>query len=104
MPPVKTTTLESETHKKNLKEYIERDHEYQKTLDAQHKRHMGLAQEKKHEIDVANNERRIRMQSRGITTFGKGYDSYGNGKTGVHSRVVFPGDKKKKKHHAVFKL
>ncbi|KAL9542957.1 hypothetical protein MBANPS3_008351 [Mucor bainieri] len=96
--PVKTRLEQA-----NLDLYQGRDQHYQRTLDMQHKRHMQLAQSKKHEIEVANNERRLRSQTRGIWTFGKGYDGYGNGRTSAssHAQVLLPAAKKRKRHHHV---
>ncbi|CAO3655159.1 unnamed protein product [Mucor hiemalis] len=98
--PANAIPVKNPLQQKNLDLYVSRDQAYQVTLDTQHKRHMELAQSKKHAIDVANNERRIRQQNRGLLTFGKGYDGYGNGKTGLNNRVVYPGDKKRKKHQS----
>ncbi len=98
--PVNATLIESNLQKKNLDLYVNRDQAYQIRLDTQHKRHMDLAQTKKHAIDIVNDERRIRTQSRGLLTFGKGYSRYGNGKTGPNNRVLYPGDKKRKRHQS----
>jgi hypothetical protein len=104
-PPANATLVQTALQRKNLDLFMGRDQAYQVTLDAQHKRHMELATSKKHDIDIANNERKIRSQSRGIVTFGKGYDGYGNGKTGSNNRVIYPGDnKKRKRHHNSLKL
>ncbi|KAI8993356.1 hypothetical protein BDB01DRAFT_776042 [Pilobolus umbonatus] len=85
---------------KNLNTYINRDKKYQVILDIQHRRHMKLAQEKKVEIDIANNERRLRAQHRGILTFGKGYDGWGNGRTGMgNAKIIYPADKKRKRNY-----
>ncbi|GAN03594.1 hypothetical protein MAM1_0043d03049 [Mucor ambiguus] len=101
IPPAHAITVKTKLDQKNLDLYEGRDQHYQRTLDMQHKRHMELAQSKKHEIDMANNERRLRSQSRGILTFGKGYDGYGNGRTSAssHGKVLFPAEKKRKRHH-----
>ncbi|KAF1805998.1 hypothetical protein FB192DRAFT_1270447 [Mucor lusitanicus] len=84
-PSTHVISVKTELEQKNLDLYEGRDQQYQRTLDMQHKRHMQLAQSKKHEIDMANTERRLRSQSRGILTFGKGYDGYGNGTTSALS-------------------
>lgn len=99
--PAHVIAVKTKLEQNSLDLYVGRDQDYQRTLDMQHKRHLELAQSKKHEIDMANNERRIRSQSRGILTFGKGYDGYGNGKTSAssHGRVLFPAEKKRKRHH-----
>ncbi|CAO0799994.1 unnamed protein product [Mucor circinelloides] len=99
--PAHAIAVKTKLEQNNLDLYVGRDQDYQRTLDMQHKRHLELAQSKKQEIDMANNERRIRSQSRGILTFGKGYDGYGNGKTSAssHGRVLFPAEKKRKRHH-----
>jgi hypothetical protein len=106
VPPANTIVVQNELQQNNLDLYVGRDQQYQMTLDMQHKRHMALAQAKKHEIDIANNERRVRSQNRGILTFGKGYDGYGNGRTTAsnHGRVMYPGDKKRKRHHNTIRL
>ncbi|KAI8371226.1 hypothetical protein EDC96DRAFT_501887 [Choanephora cucurbitarum] len=98
--PFETIQVESATQQKNLKTYIARDSQYQTTLDRQHKRHVELAQQKKQEIDLANQLRRERVQHKGLTLFGPGYNGYGNGKTGPptpYTRIVYPGDKKRKR-------
>ncbi|KAI9480667.1 MAG: hypothetical protein EXX96DRAFT_521933 [Benjaminiella poitrasii] len=97
------TVVKTEAQQKKLDQYISHDEKYQITLNKQHKQHIVLAQSKKSEIDVANNERRIRQQHRGLLTFGKGYDGYGNGKTGISNapRIVYPGDKKRKEEMLV---
>ena len=98
--PFETIQVESVTQQKNLKTYIDRDSQYQTTLDRQHKRHVELAQQKKQEIDLANQLRRERVQHKGLTLFGPGYNGYGNGKTGPptpYTRIVYPGDKKRKR-------
>ncbi|KAI8644192.1 hypothetical protein BD408DRAFT_413851 [Parasitella parasitica] len=103
--PPNTTVIKTKLEQKNLDLYVDRDQKYQLALDAQHKRHVELAQLKKREIDIANNERRVRAQNRGILAFGKGYDGYGNGKTSVssHGRVLLPADKKNKRSHQAIK-
>lgn len=103
--PANATLVQTPLQQKNLELYMGRDQKYQITLDTQHKRHMELATMKKHDIDIANNERKIRSQTRGIVTFGKGYDGYGNGKNGSSNRVIYPTDnKKRKRHHNTLKL
>lgn len=106
VPPANAIVVENELQQKNLELYVIRDHQYQLALDLQYKRHIALAQAKKHEIDLANNERRVRSQNRGLLTFGKGYDGYGNGRTSAsnHGRVVYPRDKKRKRHHNTIRL
>ncbi|KAG2234091.1 hypothetical protein INT48_000268 [Thamnidium elegans] len=99
IPPGKITLVKTPIEKKKMNQYIEHDHSYQIALDAQYKRHLELAQTKKLEIDVANNEREMRAQSRGVLIFGKGYDGYGNGKTGFQTRILYPQEKKRKRHH-----
>ncbi|CEP15818.1 hypothetical protein [Parasitella parasitica] len=105
VPPPDATVVETELQQKTLDLYAGRDQQYQLTLDAQHKRHVRLAQSKKREIDMANNERRVRAQNRGILTFGKGYDGYGNSRTSSSSlaRILFPADKKQKRSHQAVK-
>lgn len=105
-PPATTTTkatpVKTELQKKNLQQYEARDDAYQDVLNLQHKRHIELAQNKKRAIELASLERRNRMQPNGpIITFGPGYQGYGNGKTGMRTRIRFPHDKKKKRE---FKL
>ncbi|KAI8380723.1 hypothetical protein BD560DRAFT_386933 [Blakeslea trispora] len=98
--PFDTVHVETVRHKKNLKTYMDRDNRYQVTLDRQHKRHVELAQQKKQEIDLANQTRRERAQHKGMSTFGLGYNGYGNGKTGPptpYTRITYPGEKKRKR-------
>ncbi|KAI8379299.1 uncharacterized protein BYT42DRAFT_514522 [Radiomyces spectabilis] len=103
-PQLEATPVQTEVQKENLKTYQTRDRIYQETLNVQSKRHHQLAHEKKKDIEHASAERRARMQGGPIVAFGPGYGGYRNGKTGLHSRLVYPQERKRLRHAVEFKF
>lgn len=101
-PPLPENAISVKTvaQQKNLVQYQSRDNIYQDTLNLQHRRHIDLAQSKKKSIESASMERRTRMQHGSAAAFGPGYRGYGNGKTGIASRIRFPRDNKKRSRTA----
>ncbi|KAI8885301.1 SNF5-domain-containing protein [Backusella circina FSU 941] len=97
---VPSATIETQTHKKHLKSYETRDHQYQETLNTQHKRHIHMAQEKKRLIEFTSHERRIRLQNGPLLLFGQGYRRYTNGP----NRVVYPHQRKRLRASREFKF
>ncbi|KAI9494244.1 hypothetical protein BDB00DRAFT_762178 [Zychaea mexicana] len=94
-PQIDATRADSETRKKNLKQYQNRDEHYQETLNLQHKRHMSLAHEKKRDIESMQLERRSRMRAGPAAVFGPGYSGCGNAPTGLETRIMYPIDRKR---------
>ncbi|KAL7312781.1 SWI/SNF chromatin-remodeling complex subunit [Mucor circinelloides] len=99
-PPENAISVKTEAQQKNLMQYQRRDDVYQETLNLQHKRHIELAQSKKKSIEIASMERRTRMQHGAAVAFGPGYRGYGNGRTGMSSRIRFPRDNKRRSRTA----
>ncbi|KAG0175330.1 SWI/SNF chromatin-remodeling complex subunit [Apophysomyces sp. BC1034] len=104
LPQVESTPAQTEVQKKNLELYQHHDRIYQETLNTQHKRHLQLAQEKKRDIELVGVERRTRMQGGPMAAFGPGYSGYGNGTTGIQSRILYPRDRKRPRRSREFRF
>jgi hypothetical protein len=87
------TNVANEVQEKNLKQYLDRDKAYQKSLEMQHRRHMQLAHSKKAQLEAASMEKKARHQ--GVNVFGPGYKGYGNSRFPVQHSILYPREKRK---------
>ncbi|KAI7869446.1 hypothetical protein BDF14DRAFT_1781071 [Spinellus fusiger] len=104
VPHVETTQVNTPGQRQNLTMYQDRDKAYQETLNIQHKRHIHLAQEKKRDLELTGGERRARSQHGPLISFGPGYSGYGNGTTGLQTRIVYPQQRKRMRHAREFRF
>ena len=103
MPRIEPIVADSPLHKMNLERYQHRDQAYQDSFNAQHKRHLLLAQEKKREIEMMHKDRQVRAHQGPVSVFGPGYQ-LGNAPTGLQSRVLYPRHRKRPRRSHEFRL
>lgn len=103
MPRIEPIVADNPLHKRNLERYQHRDQAYQDSFNAQHKRHLLLAQEKKREIEMMHKDRQVRAHQGPLSVFGPGYQ-LGNAPTGLQSRVLYPRHRKRPRRSHEFRL
>lgn len=94
--PVELTLVETETQRKHVCIYWQREQKYLEALDAIEKHQQRLLLDKDCKEERMQEEEEIRKSRNATALFGKGYSSgvHGNEET---SRILYPGERKKRK-------